>query len=142
MEAIHVGRGASRLFCSGLVMGRRATCCRCLLKPKCTLPHRQTSNSSCLSSCGATRPTAGGGLLLTVLRSAGWFLLAERIRHVQVLECLVMCFAIEGAAADPSSISLMSRQQGLSKAPMPSQMLHSYLNCLFSCTPDNPPKCP
>lgn len=50
-----------------------------------------------------------------------------------------MCVAIDGAAADPSSISLMSRQRGLSKAPVPSQMLHSYLTCLFSCTPDTPP---
>lgn len=50
-----------------------------------------------------------------------------------------MCFAIDGAAADPSSLSLKSWQQGLSKAPMPPLMLHGYLTCLFSCTPDNPP---
>lgn len=38
-------------------------------------------------------------------------------------------------AADPSSVSLMCRHQGLSKAPVPSQILHSYLTCLFSWTP-------
>lgn len=53
-----------------------------------------------------------------------------------------MCFAIDGAAADPSSISLMSRRQGLSKAPMPSQMLRCYLTCLFSCTHHPPPPPP
>lgn len=37
------------------------------------------------------------------------------------------------------SISLMSRQQGLSKAPVPSEMLHSYWTCLFSCLPHPTP---
>lgn len=83
---------------------------------------------------------------MTAPRSAAWFLWAERILRVQALECLVMCFAIDGAAADPSSISLTSRQQGLSKAPMPSEILHSSLTCLFSCTAGTPAptphKCP